>query len=837
MAGLTGSRARRAGRSLLALSLAVLCVTGRAWAGGQMLRFDIAPGPLEVAISRFAAATGTQVLYDPRIVRGEWSRGVVGLLTRSQALDRILASSDVTYRAVGGAIALFHEPVSQPNAAPKTATAGHSSGAAAMKTVTISGKPWSSGAGNATDLTLSSMKIPGPALLAPVASQAIPRSLLSDLQVERVEDVLGEISAVELAPDGQSTYGFAIRGFPTYQYYLDGVRVSPDLHDDGFRDLANIERIDVVKGPASFLYGRTEPGGLINFVSKRPPRRPTESVQQQAGSFGLLRTQLDAGGPLSSSDELLYRVDAAYEKGGSFREYLHNSRVFVAPVLSWRASSDTETTAYLEFLRSSDPIDSGLPVVGTSMPPVPVGRRVEDGGEVETQDLRLGFQGGHAFGKAWRMRYHLDGRWLKTPQAAQLVLADDGLDPGACTPSSCPVDLVLFSKPHSDGRTYYASLELSGSSVLWRLRQTPLLAAELFDDASHSEIDFSDAAFTTDLFRPRHEPVPVALLADPQEIDSTTTAEKWGGLYFQDQIALSRAFMLLIGARYDVTREALTLGSADPVSGFSAERRWDHAFKRHAAILWHPVQPLSVYASYAENFGISVGIYGNAPAGSGTLIPPESAHEWEIGSKLELLEGRLGGSLAWFDLTQAHISVPVFDPLQSALGFRAVTGAVRNRGLELDLSGRLTSHLRVLASYAYLESRIVKDIGPDFPENNGVVTLPTNTGNRFFGVPRHGGSFWVAYDPGIARNGLKVGIGVVARSWREGDNANDYQLPGFARWQALAGYSWVLRGMRIGVQLNVDNVLNARYYESVQGTYTVMPGSPRRWLASLRIDY
>src|SRR5262249_16327226 len=161
---------------------------------------------------------------------------------------------------------------------------------------------------------------------------------------------------------------------------------------------------------------------------------------------------------LSSGGEFLYRFNAAFESCDSFRQGLRNRRVFLAPVVTWRISQQSEVTAYAEYLRSEDPTDSGLPVIGTGMPPLAVQRPVENGGDIRTKDLHLGVRGSHAFNDQWTARYHFDGRWLQTPQAPQLALADDGLDPGTCTRASCPVDQWLLAVPVSTGDTYYSSL-------------------------------------------------------------------------------------------------------------------------------------------------------------------------------------------------------------------------------------------------------------------------------------------------------------------------------------------------------------------------------------------
>jgi iron complex outermembrane receptor protein len=161
----------------------------------------------------------------------------------------------------------------------------------------------------------------------------------------------------------------------------------------------------------------------------------------------------------------------------------------------------------------------------------------------------------------------------------------------------------------------------------------------------------------------------------------------------------------------------------------------------------------------------------------------------------------------------------------------------RNTGLELDIHGEILPRLQLLANYAHIKSRIDSwSPSPQTIPNAGEVI--GNTGARLYGVPRNGGSAWLAYQfAGPVLHGLRSGIGVVARGAREGDNANDYELPGFIKWNTFAAYGWRVGDTQWSVQLNIDNLFNARYFESLSGTYTVMPAYPRRWMGSLRVQF
>jgi iron complex outermembrane recepter protein len=801
-----------------------------AFASVDRLDVNLRPGPLAQALDDLARSAQLQVLYDPDLVRGRSTEGLTGLMTPAEAIARLLATTDVGFTfTAGDAVALYKkaQPASMSRTPPVVMDQIVER---APPTVTVTGRH-NPDSEYGLDTAGTAMKIDGPALLAPVASQSLTQSVLRDQQVARLEDILENVSAIELVPSGWSAPGFAVRGFPTYQYYVDGVRASPDLHHDGFRDLANVERIDVIKGPASTLYGRTEPGGLINLITKQPLSESFLSLEQQTSSFGRQRTQVDAGGPLLSDRTLLYRFNAAGEMGHSFRQFLQNRRIFLTPVVTWKASPRTETTAYVEYLNSVDFNDSGLPVIGDQLPPVSVERNLAAPAEGRTSDLRAGIRGSHALNDRWTVRHHFEARWLSTPQSAQFEFATDGLDPVTCDPSQCPVDRLVFAAPVSNGRTYYGSLELVGVADLWGTRHSILLGAEQFDVRGHNELLWkSDPSLSIDLFNPSYGPLPAGLLQNPDSVFASTTGEQWTGVYLQDQVALSQQLYLVVGARYDHVRESLSAASGSPTLGeFQRDTRWDNAFKRRAGLVWRLAQPLSVYASYLENFGTATGLSSGA-GGGGSLLPPESAHEWEVGVKAELLEGRGAGSLTWFDLTKLNVALPDPNSVFAAQGFRVVTGATRNRGLEFDLHGEILPNLQLLASYAYIESRIL-----DRGYNSALMV--DNTGHRLFGVPHHGGSVWLTYEtPQGPFRGLKLGAGAVVRGMREGDNANDYQLPAFMRWSALAAYSWHVGNARLRLQMNVDNVFDARYFESLSGSHTVVPGAPRMWRASIHME-
>jgi iron complex outermembrane recepter protein len=260
-----------------------------------------------------------------------------------------------------------------------------------------------------------------------------------------------------------------------------------------------------------------------------------------------------------------------------------------------------------------------------------------------------------------------------------------------------------------------------------------------------------------------------------------------------------------------------------------------HAVKQREGLVWRALPWLSLYAKFSENFGATPGLYVGADGPTAIFLPQQSAQEWEVGFKVGLADDRIGGTLSFFDLTKQNIASALLEPALDPSGLLFLTGTARNRGLELDVHGEVLPGLQLLASYAHIDSRISNFRNGSV--GNGTETIGGN-GDRLFGVPRNGGSVWASYrfQDALLR-GLKLGAGVIGRGAREGDNANDYALPGFLKWNTFASYGWRLGGTQLSAQVNIDNVFNRSYFESVSGTRTVMPGYPRRWLASLRVEF
>lgn len=656
-----------------------------------------------------------------------------------------------------------------------------------------------------------------PIMQTPLSIQVVPQQVLRDQQVVTLDQALQNVSAVSTAANGGLQQCYLIRGFYTCNYYLDGVRVN-NFWSPPQRDMADIQQVEVLKGPASILYGRLEPGGLIELDTKQPQIVPYYSVEQQVGSYGFYRTVMDMTGPVTSDNNLLYRVIAAYQTNESFREFDHNNHIFLAPRLHWAPTEDTQANLYLEFLHDRSSADLGIPVINNYIAPVPISRNygAPDSLANTNYDVRAGLNWTHAFNPDWKLtqRFDADFRGLGGQTVVPL--------PPDCTVLFCQISRIINANPGLKTQDYYTSLELTGHVDTFGVAHTLLVGGDY--DLNHTyapQVFVGSTVPPTFLFNPVPTGDLAYLLSNPDSTADSRTGEDWYGFYLQDQATLPYNIHLLAGVRYDNASTFSETVNTFPApvtassSGFSA-----NAVKPRFGLLWQPIPQLSLYGNYVENFGLAnPGNPNQAP------LPPTSARQWEAGMKTDFFDSRLTATVAWFDIVKTNVATPDPNPVLAALGYQVATGAVRNTGIEFDIQGQLTPEVKIIGSYANIDSKIIVD-------NSG------QAGNRFFGVPRNSGSLWAVYAP-LAEpvKGLSLGAGVIARSNVEVDNANSFTLPGYATVNLMARYAFVYQQTKITFQINANNVLNKGYFQTGGGSLGVQPGTPRTILGSIRAEF
>ena len=332
----------------------------------QNRTIDIPAQDLPEALHSLSNQTGIQLLFTAENLKGIRSQAINGSMSAEQALAHLLQGTPYTYLVSGKDTYVIKES-GEKTTTPKSMVLPEIT----VRDSTEPGSPYNTQ--YIRPNTSTATKTNTPVMETPFSVQVLPRQILQDQQAIRLDSVLQNVSGVTHMPTNQGgSDGFVIRGFSSDTTYRNGVFMPNSLGGGTVkREMANIEEVQVLKGPGSILFGRADPGGIINTVTKQPLATPYYSLQQQAGSFDFYRTTVDATGPLMKDNRLLYRLNLSYENSGSFRDFVNNKSVFIAPIVRLNISPQTQITAELEYQSFKNVADPGIPNMGSRPANVP----------------------------------------------------------------------------------------------------------------------------------------------------------------------------------------------------------------------------------------------------------------------------------------------------------------------------------------------------------------------------------------------------------------------------------------------------------------------------------
>jgi len=670
----------------------------------------------------------------------------------------------------------------------------------------------------------------------PASIQVVPRQVIEDQKTPRMKDALENVSGVRPNQSIGSGNRFIIRGFPDLgKTYRNGLLATSPSGFPFEMDTANIESIEVLKGPASILYGRIEPGGMINVNTKRPLDTPHGALEQQFGSYNFYRTLWDVGGAITDSKSLSVRFAGGYQNSGSFRDFNFIDRKVFNPSVTWRPTDKTTMTVDVEILKQDFRADSGIPVIGNRPAPVPISRSYGDPNTPAsfTNKTHIGFNLDHTFNESWK----LTNRFLSSFIDAESIWANPAPAFGnALQADGRTLNRNIFGQT-SYVRTYATNLDLVGTFTVAGTQHKLLVGMDYIRAATdygiYGNFTSGNPALAIDLFNPTYGIAPSLFTAARATTDRpgrnvSVFHEQWYGLYLQDQITFGKKLHLLVGGRYDWAEVARgTAGNFDQASAnVDGVTRKDSRFNPRVGLLYDLTPWLAAYGNYVTSFGANNGVSSNNQP-----FPPQTGKQQEAGFKADLFEHRLNATVAFYHLTRNNLVTPDLasgDPLA-----RIVVGEQRSQGVEFDTTGRVTESLSLIGSYAYTDTKVTKD-------NSGLQE------KRLPGVPLHGGSLWMKYDfaelSGPAK-GLSVGFGAYVSGSRHGDIQNTFTLPGYVRLDGFAAYRWMMGPTRAIAQVTVRNLLNHEYYENadlnsnVAPRNGVYPGAPMTVFGSLRLEY
>ena len=591
------------------------------------------------------------------------------------------------------------------------------------------------------------------------------------------------------------------------------------------RQVANLEQIEVLKGAGSILFGRSEPGGVINMVTKRPQAESYHSIQQQFGSYGFFRTTADSTGAITADNKLLYRINLSYENADSYRDFASTDSFFIAPSLTWNISDQTQVNLDLEYQHFDDHSDSGTVPMGNRPAPLPINRQLGDPLNNKNVGDRtyIGLNWSHKFNDNWKIDHRFGAEFLDKkvdftfffgqPDAAGNLVNVDG---------TWSQGNRGFNNGITHQQNYYTTLNLTGKFNTAMIEHTTLWGFDYFniqnqDDGAcdfvntFCQADFASSNFN--IFNPTYQTSvnPISHQFSP----ATNISQDWYGVYFQDQIKLPFNLYGNFGIRYD---NATTKNNLNDVAST------DHHISPRGGLLWRPVQWLSLYGSYSENFGVSNSLW-NTPGQK--ILPAQTAEQWEVGAKTEFWDGRFSGSFAYFELTKKNMAVA--DPINPLI--QITSGEQQSKGYEFEVAGEILPGWRTVVAYTNLAYAKI-NVGWNGGQGD-------DSGNRLYNTPRNYGSFWNTYQfqEDSLLKGLKVGGGIVGSTQSQGSNANDFQLPGYVTMNLMSSYAMKVGKSKVSLQLNANNLLNKTYYSGTNTGSMIGVGTPRNFMGSVKVEF
>lgn len=643
-------------------------------------------------------------------------------------------------------------------------------------------------------------------LNVPQAVDVVPTQVLTDRAVSSLDEALYNVSGITQSNTLGGTQDAVMkRGFGDNR---DGSILRDGVRSVQARNFTpTTERVEVLKGPASMLYGMGEPGGMINMISKKPQLQQHTHVEGWGSSFKGGGGQLDVTGPLGTSG-FAYRMIVDHDETDYWRNFGRNRQTTIAPSLMWYGESTTVRLAY-EHMEYLTPFDRGTIIDSRTGKPVntPRDRRFDEAynatrGDQDSVTLQID----QVLNDRWKssLTYAYNRNSYSDNQARATKLDPES---GALTRQA---DATAHAVSHANA----VQLTLNGD-VDWGRINHQLLFGFDFEDSRTYRGDMIRGSKNSDfnIYDPVYGQMPPSTAVSAKDSDQRENLTSYGW-FMQDSVQLTDNWLLMGGLRYDTFDVYAGKGRPFNVNTDSSDAK----LVPRAGVVYKLTPYVSLYGSYTESFKPNSSIA--TQIGS---LPPEQGKSWEMGGKVALPNG-ITGTLALFDITKRNVMV---SELVDGESVTRTAGRVRSQGVELDVAGNITDSLSLIGAYAYTDARVVDD--------------PANKGKEMANVARHTASLFLTQNLGstglYSGDELRVGAGARYVGRRPGDAANSFYLDNYTVADAFAAYSMPLHGYRVKWQLNVNNLFDKTYYPSSGGNLRVAVGEPREVVLRASVDF
>ncbi len=765
-----------------------------------LFSFSMVAKPLPQALSDFSHVTGISVVYTDEAPYGLNAPALNGQLSAEQALQRLLGGSGLTTRRIDG-----HTMVLEPLPTEGALNLGATTITSVMEPSTSYQPP----------PTSSVMRSSTPLQEIPQTVNVVPAQVIRDQAPRNLDAALANVSGITQGNTLGSTQDSVMtRGFGDNRngsIMRDGM---PVVQGRGLN--ATVDRVEVLKGPASLLYGIQDPGGVVNMVSKQPELDPYNALTLRGSTYGEGKNgsggTFDSTGALGESG-LAYRLVLDHEDEDYWRNYGVHRETLVAPSLAWFGESTQLTFAYehREFLT---PFDRGTVIDPRDNHPldIPRDRRLDEPfNNMEGRSDLYHFQADHDLNDNWKA--HFGYSWNReTYDASQVRVTAVDTSNGTLTRSMDGTQNAIstdrFTTASLEGKIDVAGMQhdlVLGVDDEYR----KIYRADLIRQKSLTTFSYLDPVYG------REVPGTTVSPADSAQTDILRS----DSVFLQDSIHLTDQWILVAGGRFQEYDQYAGKGVPFKANTDSNGQKW----VPRAGLVYRYTNELSFYGSYTESFkpNSTIAPLSGSSAVLDGSIAPEEAKSWEVGARLEM-PGRVTGNLALFDIKKRNVLVA---NAEGPVTLYSAAGEVRSRGLEVDLSGQLSDRWSMIGSYAYTDAEVTQD--------------PVYKGKQLQNVAKNSGSLSAVYDFGTIVGGDQLRIGAGARyvGERAGNAVNDFDLPSYTVADAFATYDTQLDGQRVKFQLNVKNLFDRTYYTSAASRFFVSMGDSRQVTLSGTLEF
>ncbi|MES2172585.1 MAG: TonB-dependent receptor [Pseudomonadota bacterium] len=653
----------------------------------------------------------------------------------------------------------------------------------------------------------------------PQAVQFLEGKLLNDLNITRLDTALELASGVSK----QNNFGglwdsFAIRGFAGDENFPSGFLVNGFNGGRGYggpRDASNVERIEVLKGPNGALFGRGEPGGTVNIVTKKPTFNQGGHFAISGGSWETYRIEADYNLPLS--DSIAIRINGSSEQAESFRDTVETQKYTLTPSVLLKLSDKDIFTYELEYVKQEVPFDRGVVAIPTvtasgttyKLGTIPNSRFLSNPNDGPIKIGVLGHQAQyqHDFSDDWTLMLgagYKDTTFEGYSSDPELALGRQLIDNDGRTLSR-QRRFRDYSTTHMVFRGEISGKLNTGSIVhniriggdwdrfkikTFQLRYRPTAA---------------DQSYSIDIFNPDYNipaPTPTSV------IQNSTEVQKAWGVYIQDQIEITEQIKMRFGGRYDDFSQNIDnrLGTTNPASYTK--------FSPMAGLVFEPTQSLSFYASYGKGFRPNSGVdVNNNP------FAPEISKSYEVGAKFVTPDGRITSTLSLYKMKKSNVLTA-----DLLTGLSVAVGAAKSQGVEFDVNAKLPAGFEIFATYAYTDAGWADDYGAAGVFKN----------DPLINIPKHQANILLFKNFAIGDHEAMLGAGMTHLSKRLGQTAANFYLPSYTIAKILGSFNIT---EQIKLSADVNNLFDKKYYASSYSALWIQPGTPRSFTVRASFDF